>query len=168
MFDKEFIFKGKHAELVNELTDKEYGIFNRNLDVLFIAPLIGLHYNQLGAEESTGKTTKIFVETLIKEQRRLKFLYRLVMLLNSQKPDVDERIKMAFKEGSKETVEENNKIFTSYVLGGVEKLHEKLLADMTASNYEEDLLENMYQLINEFDYDLRDADDLDIVDFALK
>ena len=45
MFDKEYSFRGKHAEYVVKLTaeydDKHHKLFNTNYDVYAIAPIIG-------------------------------------------------------------------------------------------------------------------------------
>ena len=42
-FDREYVFKGKHAKYVNELKEN---IFNRNIDVFILAPVLGLVYNR--------------------------------------------------------------------------------------------------------------------------
>ena len=50
MFDKEYSFRGKHAEYVVKLTaeydDKHHKLFNTNYDVYAIAPIIGFLYQR--------------------------------------------------------------------------------------------------------------------------
>ena len=51
MFDKEYIFRGRHAEFVKDLTgrfgpDSKFQILSRNLDVYLLAPIIGFLYNR--------------------------------------------------------------------------------------------------------------------------
>ena len=45
IFDKEFLFKGKHAEYLSQLTQQidtrtKYAVFERNVDVLIFAPIV--------------------------------------------------------------------------------------------------------------------------------
>ncbi|HRR75215.1 MAG TPA: hypothetical protein P5191_00165 [Ruminococcus sp.] len=45
MFDKEYAFKGKHSQMVQDLTKKfdvkNNQLFQRNYDVYLLAPIIG-------------------------------------------------------------------------------------------------------------------------------
>ncbi len=48
IFDKEFQFKGKHAEYVSQLTQEvdtrtKFSIFERNIDVFIFAPIVRLY-----------------------------------------------------------------------------------------------------------------------------
>lgn len=83
MFDREYSFRGKHAQYVKDLVDKDKaGLFNRNIDVYILAPIIGYLYGRKAKEDTGELTTKIFAEQLHKEQIKLKFIYRLIMLLD--------------------------------------------------------------------------------------
>ena len=49
MFDKEYAFKGSHAEKVIKLTakiDDRNQIFKRNYDVYLMAPIVGFLYQR--------------------------------------------------------------------------------------------------------------------------
>ncbi len=50
MFDKEYSFRGKHAEYVVKLTaeydDKHHKLFNTNYDVYAVAPIIGFYIKE--------------------------------------------------------------------------------------------------------------------------
>ena len=93
MFDKEYSFKGTHADKVVKLTakfDDKNSIFKRNLDVYMMAPIVGFLYQRKAESNNDGeqKTTKIFPEQLIGNRDDLAFNYRLIMLLDKKyEPD---------------------------------------------------------------------------------
>lgn len=67
LFVKEYSFRGNHAERVLRLTthlgnDKEIKIFDRNVDVYIIAPLIGFLYGRKAELDKSNAETKIFPE----------------------------------------------------------------------------------------------------------
>ena len=102
MFDKEYSFRGTHAEKVIKLTsdfNKTHNkLFNRNIDVYLTAPIIGFLYQRKAELDKGSEQTKIFPEQLIKEQTNLLFSYRLIMLLDEDyEPDLEERINKAFR-----------------------------------------------------------------------
>ena len=108
MFDKEYSFRGKHAEYVVKLTaeydDKHHKLFNTNYDVYAIAPIIGFLYQRKAELNKTGDATKIFPDKLIKEQQNLLFNYRLIMLLDEKhEADFNERINKADKKSPHRT-----------------------------------------------------------------
>lgn len=153
MFDKEYSFKGTHAEKVNKLTakfDDKNQLFKRNLDVYLMAPIVGFLY-QRKAEPNNGdgsqKPTKIFPEQLIGSGDDLAFNYRLIMLLDQKNADkIDERVDKAFRLFKSEQAREDEKLYEQYVLGGVDVLYEKLIE--SASN-SEDYLKNLYDFMEE-------------------
>ena len=62
MFDKQYRFRGSHAERVTKLTTKFESIsgtklFERNVDVLRDAPLIGFLYNRRADLDNTKNPT---------------------------------------------------------------------------------------------------------------
>lgn len=165
MFNKEFIFKGKHASYVSLLVDnKASALFKRNMDVFLLAPILGVYYNRTASEDKEAtNTTKIFAEVIIKEQLKLEFIYRIIMLLHGNETS-EEKIKRAFHDDNKEEkMKGNMDIFHSYVLGGIEVLYEKLLEDAVD---QDDFLNNLYQLVDEFNSDFSEAEDLDIYELA--
>ncbi len=155
MFDKEYSFRGKHAEYVDKLTgiiDSIANIkpFNRNLDVYLFAPLIGIIYGRKSSiDNSTETTTKIFTEQLLREQNALKFNYRLVMLIDQNKSlPTDERLDRAFKfDQNLDKRKNGDMIFNEYVLGGVELLFEKIIEN---SKDVDEYLKNIYKFVSEF------------------
>lgn len=139
MFDRDYTFKGKHANIVTQLTteidsETKFKLFERNIDVLIIAPIIGYLYGRLSERDESGQVTtdnvkKINFDQMNRESYTLNYNYELIMLLhNKEIDDIETRLNRAFRyaKGSAEK-EECNKIFEKYVLGGVEVLQEKLL-----------------------------------------
>lgn len=152
MFDKEYSFKGSHAERVVRLTakfDQENQLFSRNFDVYTIAPIVGFLYGRKANLDKGSETTKIFPDILMREQPNLKFNYMLIMLLErDNEPNFDERVNKAFRYYGSEKAQSDERLFEQYVRGGVDVLYEKLIE--TASN-SDDYLKNLYDFLEEFD-----------------
>ena len=84
-----------------------------------------------------------------RESHTLNFNYELIMLLHEKdKLPIEERLDRAFRyaKGTPEK-EECNKIYESYVLGGIEILKEKLLDN--ASNID-DYINNIYNFLSDY------------------
>lgn len=153
MFNKEYSFKGSHAKKVKALTeqfdDKSTSkIFNRILDVYISAPIIGFLYGRKSDLNNEDKeTAKIFDGTLIRSQNELKYNLKMILLLDSNyEQDEKKRIDRAFRYlGSKETKDEDIKLYESYVRGGVDVLYEKIIEG--PSEY----INNLYDFLEEFD-----------------
>jgi len=154
MFDKEYLFRGSHAEKVIKLTssfdNNKSKLFSRNIDVYIMAPIIGFLYKRKAdIDRSTSEVTKIFAEQLSNERSTLLFIYRLIMLLDKEhEADFNERINKAFRYYDSEKAAVDEELFESYVRGGVDVLYEKLLGNITS---EEDYLKNLYDFLEEFD-----------------
>lgn len=151
MFDKEYSFRGKHADMVNNLT-KEFDnnrnkLFERNYDVYKLTPIIGFLYQRKAAvDTSNSSTTKIFAEQLISNQDDFWFNYRMIMLLDKEnEPDAEKRIEKAFRGNENKNDEE---LYESYVRGGIEVLYEKL---MEGVNTPEGYITHLYDFLEEFD-----------------
>ena len=150
MFTTEYSFRGVYADKVKELTtlkfDKENTLFNRNMDVYLLAPIIGFLYQKRSPIDKSTNTTKIFAETLVQYQKEMEFAYRLVMLLDAEyEPDAQKRIDKAFKEYINPAQEDLARI-DEYVRGGVDILYEKLVQQ---SSMPEDYLRNLYQFVED-------------------
>lgn len=152
MFDKEYSFRGIHAEKVIKLTakfDRDNQLFARNLDVYMVAPIIGFLYGRKADLDKGIETTKIFPDILMREQPNLKFNYRLIMLLDREnEPNFDERMNKAFRYYAGEKAQSDEQLYEQYVRGGVDVLYEKLIE--TSSN-SDDYLKNLYDFLEEFE-----------------
>ena len=151
MFDKEYSFKGCHADKVNELTrdfdGKGSKFFSRNLDVYLLAPIVGFLYQRMAETDNTPDTkpTKIFGDILMKNADDLKFNFRLIMLLDQKyEPDLEKRIDKAFK-GNESTEDEER--YEQYVRGGVDVLYEKLMENVGSAD---DYAVRLYDFLEEF------------------
>ena len=154
MFDKQYRFTGSHAQKVNELTaifdeTAKTKLFERNLDVYINAPLIGFLYKTKGVKDTNGNVSdqNIFPEQLINNSDQLKYIFRLILLLDTEhEPDRDKRLDKAFRTFEQS---DNNDLalFDSYVLGGVDVLYEKLIKEATNSS---DYINKLYDFLEEF------------------
>lgn len=153
IFSGDYQFKGIHAEKVNRLTmaigKSNISLFNKNLDVYILAPIIGFLYNRMTNMDSSGKTANILYDAMSKELNTLWFNYRLVMLLDKKyEQDFEKRVDKAFRFYGKEQAAPDEERYEAYVRGGVDVLYEKLIEP---SNTEEDYLNNLYDFMEEFE-----------------
>ena len=171
MFDKEYSFKGTHADKVIKLTarfDDKNAIFKRNLDVYMMAPIVGFLYQRKAEVNTEGeqKTTKIFPQQLIENQDDLAFNYRLIMLLDKKhESDIEKRIDKAFRNYNSERAAEDEKLFESYVLGGVDVLYEKIIGN---ANSPEAYLSNLYDFMEDMDERYNQTIDVNHIDELCK
>lgn len=154
MFNKEYSFRGSHAEKVIKLTaqfdnNSSAKIFARNIDVYMIAPLIGFLYGRKAEiDKSNNETTKIFPQQLSNELTNLRYNYQLIMLLDKKNdPSLDERLNKAFRYYGSDQTQADEQLYEQYVLGGVDVLYEKLIEN---SNVSEDYVKNLYDFMEEF------------------
>ena len=154
MFDKEYVFYGKHADIVKKLTSPltsniKKKLFENNIDVYVVAPLIGYLYNRKAdVEKGADSTTKVFRDKIMDESDSLKYNYRLLMVLLNKDKSQEELTRIAFNlDNDDKARAEYDQLYNQYVLGGVEVLNEKLFED--ASDIDEYLM-NAYNFMEEF------------------
>jgi hypothetical protein len=153
MFDKEYSFRGSHAEKVNKLTakfDKEHQLFGTNFDVYLLAPIIGFLYGRKADLDKGTEATKIFPDKLYKERDDLIFNYRLIMLLDKEnEPNFEERINKAFRYFGTEEGKADSELYEQYVRGGVDVLYEKLIEDVGVDS--DDYIVRLYDFLEEIE-----------------
>lgn len=159
MFEKSnYVFYGKHGDIISKLTNEideesHFKIFKRNVDVLFIAPIVGYLWNRRSQKDGNAVDSddnkKINYEQLQTNKDIINFNYQLIMLLHDKnKIDDKERINRAFRYGPKEPKRvECDQIYESYILGGLEVLREKILDNSVTVD---DYLKKMYKFIDEY------------------
>lgn len=153
MFKKQYRFTGTHADMVNELTaifdeSTKTRLFEHNYDVYINAPIIGFLYRKKGIKNTNSEIAdqNIFPEQMINNSDQLMYLLRLILVLDSDyEPDEEKRLDKAFRELGKD--ENDLALFDSYVLGGVEILYEKLIAEASGLG---DYMNRLYDFIEEF------------------
>lgn len=161
MFDNDFRIKGSHATKAkflckdrNKEREKGVNIFERLIDVYMLAPVIGLLYGEKSEVDKTSTdSANIMASVMIKEQTKLKYIYRLIMLCDEENNlSNEDKINRAFKDDTnKEALEKNMKLFNSYLLGGIEILYGKFTDDGTTKD---DYLNAIYDLVDGFYRDL--------------
>ena len=110
MFDKQYRFRGIHAEKVKSLVSvfdniSKAQMFNRNVDVYTNAPLVGFLYGRRAEPDATKnpETNEVYNQNVmgdrvIYSQEELMFNFRLIMLLDADyEPDEEKRIDKAFR-----------------------------------------------------------------------
>ncbi len=154
MFDKEYVFKGKHADMVKRLTgslgsDIKKTFFETNYDVYALAPFVGFLYGRRSEVDKTiDSNTKVFADKMMSENETLKYNYRILMLMIYKDKPQDELTKIVFKlDNDDETRKEYDTLFNEYVLGGVEVLYEKIFGEDSELD---DYLMNIYNFVEEF------------------
>ena len=152
IFNGDYQFKGKHAVMVSQLTSAfsdTNSLFNRNLDVYILSPIIGFLYNRTTALDTSGKTANILFDAMSKELNTLWFNYRLVMLLDKNyEQDFQKRVDKAFRDYGKDSAVKDEERYEEFVRGGVDILFEKLIEP---SKTEEDYLKNLFDFMEDFE-----------------
>ncbi|MBP3238898.1 MAG: hypothetical protein J6M24_07485 [Lachnospiraceae bacterium] len=173
MFDKEYSFKGRHAQRVEKLTsnldDRIKGglkLFGRNLDVYMDAPLVGILYNRKAEADYTKNpvnnetyVTKIFGDILIQNKLELEFNYKLIMLLDERsEKDPKVRISKAFRRTGDDYTDIET--YESYVRGGIDVLYEKLIEGVTDTH---EYIERLAEFVGDFQEKYNDCIDFEEV-----
>ena len=176
MFDKEYSFKGTHAQKVINLTatfNETTSVFKTNIDVFVIGAIVGYLYqnkaqpNNEKNKEGKTVTTKIFVSAFNSHQTDLYFAYRLIMLADKKnEPKFEQRVNKAFKYFYEEGNEADFELFEQYVLGGVDILYDKLI---TNAKTQEEFVLKLYEFIEELQNRYyQDDDDADLAEQLLQ
>jgi len=157
VFEKDLRIRGKHAAYAKQLAyhaeNTRFPVFKRIIDVYMIGAIMGFLNGRRATEDTSVKDeVSILASTVVAERDRLRFIYRLIMLLDSSTDlKIEERINRAFRSDSDEqAVTENMKLFHAYVCGGIEFLYEKF-QDCTTND---DYIEKMYEIVERFKHDL--------------
>lgn len=157
LFEKEYVFRGKYADMVKRMLAKESdrigrGFFETNYQIYLVAPLVGWAYQQRGkVDKSTDNTTKIFPETITKNRQDLLFTYHTIMALYWKERGKSREELMEIVFGLDEKDEERKEcdaIYNSYVLGGVEILYNKILKEKDAVDVDGYVM-NLYEFVEE-------------------
>lgn len=161
MFNKEYSFKGVHADKVKSLTmefdNNKNKLFMRNVDVYMLAPIVGFLYQRRSdIDNNSDSNTKVFLGQLMDNNDQLTFNFKLIMLLDKKyEPDAEKRIEKAFK-GDISAADELR--YEQYVRGGVDVLYEKLMENVNSAN---DYVIRLYDFLEEFDNRYNQTIDID-------
>ncbi len=136
-----------------EKYEKNAGILPYAIDVYMVSPLIGVAYNRKSpTDNSSNDSTRIFAEAIVKRQKQLDTIYRLVMLSERESTlSADEKVVRAFRDDENaEKLAANLDLFHQYMRGGLEWLYELATEDATT---QEDYLARIVELVNQYSED---------------
>lgn len=172
MFDKDMQIRGKYATYWKALTQlpgnavetsKNFKIFENYIYVYMVAPIIGLLNGRKGqydpADESKD-TAGMLAEIQIKNASKLKYIYRLISLVDdSEGLSDEEKINRAFREdNNEESVKKGMDLYMAYFFGGLEVLYETFVLGCIT---EDDYIRKMFDFVSEFK-DEQSIDDLTV------
>lgn len=168
MFRSDIQVQGSHATKLYELVfyngnDKNERLFPRYIDVYMVAPLIGVLYGRKEVQcKELVSPRNILAETVIKNEKQLMMIYRLIMLFEDHNElDTEDRVYRAFRDYANREHNDNHtrnsEVFNMYVRGGISILHEKVINDSNSfenhiSNYRDFITEYKNEFIDQIDY----------------
>ena len=126
-----------------------------------VAPIIGLlngRKGQYDPADDSKDTAGMLAEIQIKNASKLKYIYRLITLVDdSEGLSDEEKINRAFREDSnEESVKKGMELYTAYFFGGLEVLYETFVLGCIT---EDDYIRKMFDFVSEFK-DEQSIDDL--------
>lgn len=160
MFEKDIIITGTHASYIKEMKEVA-GLFARNLDIYMLAPIMGFLNNRKGQKNNEGgEKSTIQAQQLSNVKEDCELIYRLIILLDGDDIDKDERLNRAFRYDSdvekKKEFDNAMEIYNEYVLGGIEYMYETFVAGcVEVDDYTTKIFEaasDFQDEINELDY----------------
>lgn len=176
MFDRTYQIKGTHAtywkRLCKTTSDKvgpneggQFKIFERYIDAYMVAPILGCLYNRKGNRDlpDSEDVAAMQANILINNQKKLLFIYRLIMLTERATELTDEqRIDRAFRTDSDDAaVKENMQIFNDYFLGGLEILYDIFVTNCIT---DDDYVNKIYSFVESFNIENIEDLSLDSID----
>ena len=162
MFEGDIKITGTHATFIKFLAVKSgqlnkdavcAGIFKRYIDVYIVGAIIGMVKKlKSNANTENDDSANILADAVIREQTKLKMLYRIAMLIDNPVLSEDERIDLAFRyDTDDEKVKQGMDVFNAYARGGIEWLYQEITSNNASTN--EDYLERLTVLVKEFSED---------------
>ena len=162
MFDKDMQIHGKYATYwkalsqlpgnANDTSTNTFKVFENYIYVYMVAPIIGLLHgkkSQYDPNDSSKDTAGMLAEIQIKNAAKLKYIYRLIILMDdSQGLTNEEKINWAFREDdNKDSVKRGMDLYTEYVFGGLEILYDIFVKTCIT---DDDYVRKMFDMVSEF------------------
>jgi len=165
MFENDYTITGKHATylkfLVVKNSKEDEGadsvnsakIFERYIDVYMNASVWGLLYSRTAKRDTESlDRARIYADAFATERDNCVFLYRMVMLLDTNSELTPEkRVDRAFRYDTQpdkaEDFKKNMELFNDYVRGGIELMYERFTDGCTTRD---DYLTKTYEVMTTF------------------
>ncbi|WP_165043033.1 hypothetical protein [Adlercreutzia sp. ZJ138] len=161
IFRSQVRFYGKHGQYLEALTpgtenaknldlpeiERNKYLFDTVVDIYIIAPIVGYLFQRRAPRDGGDSNKNIMEGALASHHDKLVFSYELLMILDKQsEPDINERIRRAFRANDELTAQ-GMSVYNDYARGGIEVLYEKLV---TGAATPEDLLRNLMDFTEEW------------------
>ena len=167
LFENEIEFIGRYATIVRHLKD-DLGLFTTFREAYVTSAIIGYVNRRTEVNENSDKVqaASIFPNELSKRKHDLRFLYRIIMLLEDDPAfTIDDYMNRAFRDDADDAngkkKKKNMAMFNSYVCGGLDFLNEKFGSlDRT-----DDLVDALYEMVHNFAVDMEIIEDDNLPDF---
>ena len=161
LFENEIEFNGRYATIVRHLKE-ELGLFTTFREAYVTAAIIG-YVNKRTESDGSGdkvQSASIFPNELSKRKHDLRFLYRVVMLVEDDPTfTIDDYMNRAFRDdaddGNANNLKQNMSLFNSYVCGGLDFLNEKF----GSLDRMDDLVDTLYEMVHNFAVDVEILED---------
>ena len=162
MFDKDIQINGKYATYWKALTqlpgnavnssDNHFRVFENYIFVYMLAPIIGLLHgkrSQPDPNDNVKDTAGMMAEIQIKNASKLKYIYRLVILMDESQGLTDqEKIDWAFREvNNLDAVKRGMKLYHEYFYGGLEILYDEFVKNCIT---DDDYVRKMFEMVSDF------------------
>ena len=157
-FKRDVIISGNHAAECDDMwkqNDIQNSYFRRLIDLYTIAPVIGLRTGHKAKPDNDSDLKRtIQLQQVFTRREDLLTVMQLILLLDeSDGLSVEDRIYRAFRNPqNEEQYKKNTELFHSYVLGGIEVLHDCLFKrgkqDDVDDKYDDLKITNIVALLN--------------------
>lgn len=167
LFENEIEFTGRYATIVRHLKE-DLGLFTTFREAYVTAAVIGFVNRRTETDGNSDKVqaASIFPNELSKRKHDLRFLYRIIMLVeNNPAFTIDDYMNRAFRddaeEGNVDNLKQNMALFNSYVCGGLDYLNEKF----GSLERTDDIVDALYEMVHNFAVDVEVIEDDGLPDF---
>lgn len=167
LFENEIEFNGKYATIVRTLKE-ELGLFTTFREAYVTAAVIGFVNQRKAMDENDEKVqpASIFPSELSKRKHDLRFLYRVIMLVEDEPSfTIDDYMNRAFRDDAEDAnvdnLKQNMAMFNAYVCGGLDYLYEQF-GSLTRTD---EIVNTLYDLVHNFAIDMEIIAEDELPDF---
>lgn len=167
LFENEIELIGRYATIVRHLKE-DIGLFTTFREAYVTAAIIGYANKRTESDggEDKVQAASIFPNELSRRKHDLRFLYRIVMLVEEDPAfTIEDYMDRAFRDdadgGNIENLKRNMALFNSYVCGGLDFLYEKF----GSLGRTDDIVDALYEMVHDFAIDVELLEDDGLPDF---